>query len=49
MEVFTTDKRTCERSKTVIVVKNIPYNVTEREIEELFGRYGVVYKVASTA
>ena len=30
----------CKRSKTVILVKNIPYTVKEEELRELFGRYG---------
>lgn len=39
------EKKTCKRSDVTILVKNIPYTTTETDLEELFGHYGVVYKV----
>lgn len=45
IDVFTTDRKTCDRSKTVILVKNIPYATTLEQLHELFARYGAVYKV----
>ncbi|KAF9929920.1 hypothetical protein FBU30_001079 [Linnemannia zychae] len=34
-----------ERSDTVILVKNIPYNTTEQELQELFGTHGDLGRV----
>lgn len=34
-----------ERSDTVLLVKNIPYQTTEAELRELFGRYGDLVRV----
>ncbi|KAG0202948.1 hypothetical protein BGX28_004701 [Mortierella sp. GBA30] len=34
-----------ERSDTVILVKNIPYNTTEQELQELFGSHGDLGRV----
>lgn len=30
----------CKRSKTVIIVKNIPYTAKERDLRDIFERYG---------
>lgn len=36
---------TISRSKTTILVKNLPYSTTEEELTQLFGRFGTVAKV----
>ena len=45
LDAFTGDRKTCERSNTVILVKNLPYTATVEVLYELFNRYGSVYKV----
>jgi len=44
LDAFNLDRKTCERSKNVILVKNTPYNITDDQLNELFSRYGQVYK-----
>jgi len=44
-DIFKNDKKACKRSDVTILVKNIPYSTTEQDLQELFGHYGVVYKV----
>jgi len=39
------DRASCERSSTVILVKNIPFRVNEYDIDELFSRFGSVKRV----
>ena len=40
-----TGEKGVQRSDTVILVKNLPYQVDETELMELFGRYGLVARV----
>ena len=35
----------CKRSETIILVKNIPYSTKEKEITDIFGRYGELKRV----
>ena len=36
----------CKRSKTIILVKNIPYSTKERELREIFERYGKLERLS---
>ena len=40
-----TDRLKCKRSHTVIIVKNIPYSIKEKELKDVFERYGVLKRV----
>ena len=44
LDVFTKNRKTCERSTHVILVKNVPYNTADSQLHELFSRFGVVHK-----
>ena len=35
----------CKRSETTLLVKNIPYSTKEKEITDIFGRYGELKRV----
>ena len=35
----------CQRSKTVLLVKNIPYSTKEKDLNEIFSRYGSIVKL----
>ena len=39
------ERASCERSHTIIIVKNIPFKTNEQDIEELFARFGSVKRV----
>lgn len=39
------DRMTCKRSKTTLLVKNIPASTKESELREIFERYGVLERV----
>ena len=39
------DRLKCKRSHTVMLVKNIPYNTSEKELREIFERYGMVKRL----
>jgi len=45
LDAFDCDRKTCERSSTVMLAKNLPYTATIELLYELFNRYGSVYKV----
>ena len=46
IEVFNSEARSkCRRSETTLLVKNIPYSTKEKEIREIFGRYGELTRV----
>ena len=36
----------CKRSHTLIIIKNIPFHTKEKELRDLFERYGVLKKLA---
>ena len=36
----------CQRSKTMLLVKNIPYSTKEKELHSIFERYGSIKKLA---
>lgn len=40
-----TDRSSCKRSRTMMLVKNIPYTTKESELREIFERYGVLNKL----
>lgn len=40
-----TDRLKCKRSHTVIIIKNIPYSTQEKDIREVFERYGVLKRL----
>lgn len=35
-------RTTCKRSKTTLLVKNIPYSTKEKDLLEIFSRYGSI-------
>jgi len=37
-------RSSCQRSKTVLLVKNIPYSTKEKDLTEIFSRYGSLVK-----
>ena len=39
------DRQKCKRSHTVILAKNLPYTTTEKDLRELFERYGVLKRL----
>lgn len=40
-----TDRLSCKRSRTIIIVKNIPYSTKESELKDIFERYGVLKRL----
>ncbi|KAL0210826.1 hypothetical protein P9112_009124 [Eukaryota sp. TZLM1-RC] len=43
------DRNTVQRSNTIILIKNLPIDSTNEDIQELFGRFGPVISVLSTS
>ena len=33
-------RKECKRSRTTLLVKNIPFTTKEKDLSEIFGRYG---------
>jgi len=38
-------RRLCKRSQTTLLVKNIPYTTKEKELTEIFERYGQIQRL----
>jgi len=45
LEFLETDRSLCERSKNIILVKNLNYNTQPNDLRELFNFYGIVDRV----
>lgn len=40
-----TDRKQCQRSRTTLLVKNIPYTTKEKDLREIFERYGELQRI----
>ena len=40
-----TTRKDCQRSRKVILVKNLPYEITQQKLKEIFAYYGHVTKI----
>lgn len=45
VEFLKLDRDACERSKKVLLLKNLNYRVSEADLEELLNFYGLVKKI----
>ena len=45
LEFMVTDRNLCERSKVVLLVKNLHHNTEPESLKELFEFYGVVRRL----
>lgn len=34
------DRENCKRSETIILVKNLPFTITEEKLKDTFGHFG---------
>lgn len=45
LDFVDTDRKSCKRSDTIILVKNIHYSVNDDKLKDIFSHYGVVDRV----
>lgn len=45
LDFLDSDRQECKRSDTIILVKNIPFQISEEKLKDTFGHFGQIDKV----